>query len=93
MRRKKEASFKDLLKWKRETTGHYVLTGEYIAGQRETFAEIKKHKSHWKYCLWTWGSEEPLALDYNWQKFKTAKEIKAAVTEMVSLGEPRYENR
>jgi hypothetical protein len=88
MRRKKESSFKDLLKWKREQTGHYILTGEYITGDREIFAEIKKYKSYWKYCLWTWGAKEPLALEFNWQKFKTAKDIKAAVIDLVTAGEP-----
>ncbi len=87
-RRKKELKFEDLLRWNREDTGHYILTGEYIVEEREIFAEIKKHKNRWKYCLWTWGSQEPKQLEYNWQEYKTAKEVKTAVIELVSAGEP-----
>ena len=52
-------------------------------------AEVKKEKSKWRYCLWTWGNKEPKALEYSWQTFSTAKEIKSAVAELVELGEPK----
>ena len=74
--------------WKRKATGHYVLWGEYIVDEKEIMAEVKKEKSKWRYCLWTWGAREPRALEYSWQTFGTAKEVKKAVIELIEAGEP-----
>ena len=58
-KRKKTITFKDTLFWNRLATGHYKLMGEYVVGEKEIMAEIKKEKNKWQYCLWTWGSVEP----------------------------------
>ena len=88
-RRKKKTTMRDTFVWKRKSSGHYVLWGEYIVDEKEIMAEVKKEKSKWRYCLWTWGNKEPKALEYSWQTFSTAKEIKSAVAELVELGEPK----
>ena len=51
-------------------------------------AEIKKEKNKWKYCLWTWGTQSPQPLEYSWESYKTAKEIKSVVIGLISKGEP-----
>ena len=87
-RRKKESTMEDSFRWKRESSGHYVLWGEYIVEEKEIMAEVKKQKNKWKYCLWTWGTKEPRPLEYSWQTYKTAKEVKKTVTTLVTKGEP-----
>jgi asparagine synthetase B (glutamine-hydrolysing) len=84
----KAKSLRDDFKWKRESSGHYVLWGEYVVEEKEIMAEIKKVNNKWKYCLWTWGTVNPKPLEYSWQTYKTAKEIKSVVIDLVSGGEP-----
>ena len=84
----KAKSPRDDFKWKRESSGHYVLWGEYVVEEKEIMAEIKKVNNKWKYCLWTWGTKNPKPLEYSWQTYKTAKEIKSVVIDLVSSGEP-----
>ena len=93
MARKKKTKKADLhisssFKWHREATGHYSLWGEYVVEEKEIMAEIKKEKNKWKYCLWTWGTERPAPMDYSWQTYSTAKEIKNVVADLVTSGEP-----
>ena len=45
-RKKKPPTFKQCLSWNRISTGHYKLMGEYIAGDKEIFAEIKKNNKN-----------------------------------------------
>ena len=84
----KAKSLRDDFKWKRESSGHNVLWGEYVVEEKEIMAEIKKVNNKWKYCLWTWGTENPKPLEYSWQTYKTAKEIKSVVIDLVNGGEP-----
>jgi hypothetical protein len=51
-------------------------------------AEVKKVKNKWKHCLWTWGSQNPKRLEYSWETYKTAKEVKRAAMALVTRGEP-----
>jgi len=88
-KRKKTITFKDTLFWNRLATGHYKLMGEYVVGEKEIMAEIKKEKNKWQYCLWTWGSVEPKPLEYSYTTFKKAKEIKEEVIELVCNEEPK----
>jgi len=90
-RAKQKKSVNDMaqtFKWKRKATGHYVLHGEYVVEEPEIMAEVKKESNVWRYCLWTWGTQNPEPLAYYHQTFKTAKEIKNAVAELVLSGEP-----
>ena len=87
-RKKKESTMEDTFCWKREASGHYILWGEYVVEEKEIMAEIKKIKNKWKYCLWTWGSQNPRRLEYSWDSFKTAKEVKNEVATLVTKGEP-----
>jgi len=80
---------RDTFKWKRKSSGHYVLWGEYVVEEKEVMAEVKKEKSKWRYCLWTWGTENPTALNYSNEIFKTAKEVKNAVMNLVINEEPQ----
>ena len=75
-------------KWHREATGHYSLWGEYVVEEKEIMAEVKKEKNKWRYCLWTWGTKSPGPMEYSWQTYKTAKEVKNIVTDLVTNGEP-----
>ena len=89
-KKKKILTFEDCLSWNRISTGHYKLTGEYVVGEREIFAEIKKNnKNKWQFCLWTWGSVEPKALEYSYTIHNKAKDLKKKVIEMVCDGEPK----
>jgi len=89
-RKKKPPTFKECLFWNRISTGHYKLMGEYVAGDKEIFAEIKKNnKNKWQYCLWTWGSVEPKPLEYSYVTFKKAKDIKEEVVELVCNEKPK----
>ena len=64
--------------------------GEYIVGEKEVFAEIKKNnKNKWQYCLWTWGSAEPKSLEYFYMKYDKARDIKKKVIELVCDEEPK----
>ena len=76
-------------KWKRADSGHYILWGEYIVDEKEIMAEVKKENNKWKYCLWTWGSQNPVANEYSWETFKTARDVKQKVIELVLAGEPQ----
>ena len=78
----------DDYQWKKKSTGHYVLWGEYVVEEKEIMAEIKKEKNKWKYCLWTWGTQSPQPLEYSWESYKTSKEIKSVVIGLISKGEP-----
>ena len=88
-KRKKKITMKDTFKWKRESTGHYALWGEYVVEEKEIMAEIKKENNKWKYCLWSWGTKNPEPSVYYWKTFKSAKEIKEEVIELVLSGEPK----
>jgi len=88
-KRKKKIKAKDTFKWKRQSTGHYILWGEFVVKEKEIMAEVKKTKSKWKYCLWTWGTQEPQPTSYSWETFKSAKEVKDKAIELVLLGEPK----
>jgi len=88
-KRKKTITFKDTLFWNRLATGHYKLMGEYVVGEKEIMAEVKKEKNKWQYCLWTWGSVEPKALSYFHTNFKKARDIKREVIELVDNEEPK----
>ena len=88
-KRKKKTTMKDTFKWKRKSTGHYALWGEYVVEEKEIMAEVKKENNKWKYCLWTWGTKNPEPLSFNWEPFKSAKEIKERVIELVLSGEPK----
>lgn len=79
---------KDTIKWKRVAPGHYHLYAWYLWQEPEIHAEIKKERGKWTYCLWTWGSEAPCALAPSPDRFKTAKEIKQRVIELILGGEP-----
>ena len=79
----------DTFKWKRESSGYYTLWGEYIVEDREIMAEVKKTNNKWKYCLWTWGSQSPQRQEYYWQTYKTAKEVKNVVIDLVINGAPK----
>lgn len=81
-------SWEDTIRWKREAPGHYKMFAECICDDPEIHAEIKKHKGKWKYCLWTWGSAAPEPLEYTYETFKTAKDIKAHVIGLISEGKP-----
>ena len=39
----------DDYQWKKKSTGHYVLWGEYVVEEKEIMAEIKKEKNN------SWG--------------------------------------
>ena len=80
---------RDTFTWKRSSSGHYFLWGEYIVGDKEDMAEIKKVKSKWSYCLWTWGTANPSPMKYDWRSFSTAKAAKNAVIDLVTNGEPQ----
>jgi hypothetical protein len=89
-KRKKTITFEDTLFWNRISPGHYKLMGEYIVGEKEIMAEIQKNsKNKWQYCLWTWGSAEPKALEYSHVTFNKAKDIKKEVIERVCNEEPK----
>jgi len=87
-KRKKKITMKDTFKWKRKSTGHYTLWGEYVVEEKEIMAEVKKESNKWKYCLWTWGSKNPEPTDFHWETYKSAREIKQVVVELVSSGAP-----
>ena len=57
--------------------------------QREIMAEVKKTDNKWEYCLWTWGSQAPAQQEYHWQTYKTAKEVKNVVIDLVTNGAPK----
>ena len=84
---------KDSAKWRRKSSGHYELYAWYIWKELEIHAEIFKEKNKWCYRLWTWGSVDPQPLEASYQKFDTAKEIKAHVMELVENGEPHTRKR
>jgi len=89
-KKKKLPTFEEALSWKRITTGHYKLMGEYVVGEREIMAEIKKNpKNKWQYCLWTWGSANPQQLDYFYLTYNKAKDIKKHVIALVCDDEPK----
>jgi len=88
-KRKKKIEARDTFKWKRQSTGHYILWGEFVVQEKEIMAEVKKEKNKWKYCLWTWGTQEPGPTSYSWETFKSAKEVKEKAIELVLLGEPK----
>tara|TARA_R100000008_G_scaffold79395_1_gene61057 strand:+ start:1028 stop:1312 length:285 start_codon:yes stop_codon:yes gene_type:complete len=88
-KKSKTTTMEDTMKWKREAPGHYVLWGEYIVEEKEKMAEVKKTNNKWKYCLWTWGSQNPMPQEYCWQTYKTAKEVKNVVIDLVTNGEPK----
>ena len=88
-KRKKKITMKDTFKWKRESTGHYILWGEYVVEEKEIMAEVKKENNKWKYCLWSWGTKNPKPTTYHWETFKTAKEVKEEATKLVLSGEPK----
>jgi len=89
-RKKKPPTFEQCLFWNRVSTGHYKLMGEYVVGEKEIFAEIKKNnKSKWQYCLWTWGTANPGPLEYSYLKYDKAKDIKREVIELVCNEEPK----
>ena len=83
---------RDTIKWKREGPGHYYLYAWYLWQEPEIHAEIKKEKGKWAYSLWTWGSEVPTALPPSHERFKTAKEIKQRVIELILEGKPCLAN-
>jgi len=85
----KDKTMRETFKWKRKSSGHYILWGEYVVGEKEIMAEVKKESSKWKYCLWTWGTENPSPLDYSWQVYKTAKDVKNTVADLIINGEPQ----
>ena len=89
VRKNKTTTMEDTFKWKRESSGHYTLWGEYIVEDREIMAEVKKINNKWKYCLWTWGSQSPECQEYYWQTYKTAKEVKNVVIDLVINGAPK----
>jgi len=90
VKRKKTITFEDTLLWNRVSTGHYKLMGEYVVGEKEIMAEIQKNsKNKWQYCLWTWGSANPQALEYSYLTFNKAKDIKKHVIERVCNEEPK----
>jgi len=80
---------KNTFTWKRSSSGHYFLWGEYIVGDKEIMAEIKKIKNKWSFCLWTWGADKPRSMNYDWRSFSTAKSAKSAVIDLVTNGEPQ----
>ena len=86
--KKLDSDMSSSFKWHRESTGHYSLWGEYVVEEKEIMAEVKKEKNKWKYCLWTWGTKSPERLEYSWETYKTAKEVKNVVTTLVIKGEP-----
>lgn len=88
-KRKKTITFKDTLFWNKISAGHYKLMGEYVVGEKEIMAEVKKEKSKWQYCLWTWGSADPKALSFSRTNFKKARDIKKEVIELVDNEEPK----
>ena len=89
-KKKKPPTFEQCLFWNRISTGHYKLMGEYVVGEKEIFAEIKKNnKNKWQYCLWTWGSAEPKALEYSYLIYDKAMDIKKKVIELVCDEEPK----
>jgi hypothetical protein len=73
---------KDTIKWKRVGPGHYELRAWYIWKEPEVFAEIKKQSSKWKYRLWSWGSNNPEPLEFSYETFNTARDIKKRVVEL-----------
>lgn len=87
-RRKKESTMEDTFCWRRQSSGHYVLWGEYVTEEKEIMAEVRKQKNKWKYCLWTWGSQNPEPLEYSRETFGTAREVKRAAMNLVTRGEP-----
>jgi hypothetical protein len=89
-RKKKPPTFKECLFWTRVATGHYKLMGEYVVGEKEIFAEIKRNnKNKWQYCLWTWGSAKPKSLEYFYMKYDKARDVKKKVIELVCGEEPK----
>jgi len=74
---------KDTIRWKRKNPGHYEMYAWYIWKEPEVHAEIVKQGSKWKYRLWTWGSQNPEPLEFSHEKFKSARDIKARVLELV----------
>ena len=88
-KRKKTITFKDTLHWNRISAGHYKLMGEYVVGEKEIMAEVKKKKSKWEYCLWTWGSVKPKALGFSKTNHKKARDIKKEVVELVNDEHPK----
>ena len=78
---------KDTIKWKRVATGHYEIYAWHVWKEPEVFAEIEKIKGKWRYRLWSWGSASPEPLDLSHEIFKTAKEVKARVIELLLSGE------
>jgi len=80
----------DLFRWRRVTPGHLQLLVEYLTGEPEVAAEIKKRRGKWLVVCWSWGSKLPAPVETrdDHLRFTSARAAKAhAITTILSNNE------